>query len=411
MSLRNQFFALVAGILTLVGVIVAPPVAEAAPAPTAISTSGFTLSANYSSFNTANSMLSSALPDVDVNTVMNDANLDRQGICDPIAINMINDVTGGFCFNDTDNEDCHNTPQGITTSRDAVGGSYADGRFNHHQLVAVGWYYEETCGGATTRSRLTLVDWDAMYPNAYRKILFVEPFVSGGAGNYQDIAMHAGGMAWYGNYLYVADTHSGMRVFDMARILQVSTSGSASGIGRQSDGTYRAHNYKYVLPQIGTITASSVSPSLLWSTISLDRGTSPASLVMAEYDCVPGTRSSVCSAANDHPTRTVRYPFLPESIGGGRFASTTVASQALQLPWYKINGVTSHNGRWWFNSSGDKKLYYWTPSAGSTAYTWMSYGESMSYWEEPDGADLIWTLRELEGGRDVFAFKQASYDG
>lgn len=92
-----------------------------------------------------------------------------------------------------------------------------------------------------------------------------------------------------------------------------------------------------------------------------------------------------------------------------RFASSTTATQALRLPWYNLNGVASHNWRWWFLSSGAKKLRYWTPSTGMHAYNWVAGGESISYWEDPDKPDLLWSLQEKRGHRNVFSLKQCTY--
>ncbi len=103
---------------------------------------------------------------------------------------------------------------------------------------------------------------------------------------------------------------------------------------------------------------------------------------MTEYTCQSG-----CDKHPNRAPRAIRYPFTP---GATTFAASTTASQALQLPWYKLNGVASHNGRWWFNSSGQKQLYYWADATNP---------------------DLLWTLQEGTGNRNVFAVNQASYDG
>jgi hypothetical protein len=73
--------------------------------------------------------------------------------------------------------------------------------------------------------------------------------------------------------------------------------------------------------------------------------------------------------------------------------------------------VASHNGRWWFNSSGSKQLYYWTPAAGPSTFSWVGSGESLSYWEDDASADLLWSLQEGAGNRNVFAVTQATYGG
>ena len=122
---------------------------------------------------------------------------------------------------------------------------------------------------------------------------------------------------------------------------------------------------------------------------------------MTEYTCASG-----CTSYPNRAPRAIRFPF---ASGATTFAATTTASQALQLPWYKLNGVASHNGRWWFNSSGAKQLYYWTPATGSRTYGWVGGGESISYWEDATNPDLLWSLQETLGHRNVFAVQQASY--
>jgi hypothetical protein len=52
--------------------------------------------------------------------------------------------------------------------------------------------------------------------------------IPGGVNNakptYRAINVHAGGVAWYGNYLYVADTEAGLRVFDLRKIFDLDRS-------------------------------------------------------------------------------------------------------------------------------------------------------------------------------------------
>lgn len=399
MSIRTRVLAVVAGgvILSATTVITATNV-SAAVAPTVLPASQFTVTSNYHQFDALNNALVATLGTVAVHTVMDNANHDRTAITDSLGLPG---YTGGFKFDAGDNGDCANYPQGITTSRDAIGTANS-GNYDGHQLILVSWYTKDGCDGAQSRSRITLVDWDATYPNKYRKVLLVEPTGTAATPNFKDIPIHAGGVSWYGDYLYVADTGRGMRVFDMTKILKTNTGGTAGQIGRQPDGTYFAHNYAYVLPQIGTVTASTTSgTSLAWSTISLDRVS--GSMVMTEYTCASG-----CTSFPNRAPRAVRFPFAP---GATTFAATTTASQALQLPWFKLNGVASHNGRWWFMSSGAKQLYYWTPSAGSQTYAWVGGGESISYWEDTTNPDLLWSLQETVGHRNVFAVEQASFDG
>lgn len=389
--------------MSLAGGLLLAPAQQAAAAvakPTAISTAPYSLSANYTKYSDLNKALDAKLPNMSVHSVMKDANHDRRSLGSvPLA-----GLEAGFRFDSADDNDCRSYPQGIATSRDS--GGYSGRNYDGHQLVMVSWYTKTKCGGSGSRSRITLVDWDATWANTYRKILLVEPTGTASSPSYKDVNVHAGGIVWYGDYLYVADTSHGLRVFDMRKIWKTSTSGSESLIGRQSDGSYKAHNYKYVLPQVGTITDTSTgSDKVRWSTISLDRVSD--SVVMTEYTCKARTSTGICSTTPVRKPRAVRYPF---AAGKTTFAATTTATQALLLPYYRLNGVASHNNRWWFNSSGYTTMYYWAGGAAS-AYNWVSGGESISYWEDPNSADLLWTMQEGTGKRNVFAVKQASYNG
>ena len=387
---------LAVGVLAAGLLLVPATAAQAAANPTNLPTSQYTVTANYNQFDAVNAALVSTLGVAAVHTVMDNANHDRTGLPSSFSIPGLET---GFRFDSGDNGDCKSYPQGITTSRDAVGTTNS-GNYDGHQLVVVSWYTRDACGGSQERSRITIVDWDATYPNKYRKVLLVEPTGTAATPNFKDIPIHAGGVSWYGDYLYVADTSRGMRVFDMRKILKTNTGGTADQIGRQSNGVYYAHNYAYVLPQVGTITSRTTSgTNLAWSTISLDRVS--RSMVMTEYTC------QSCSGYPNRAPRAIRFPFA----ANGMFAATTTASQALQLSWYNLNGVASHNGRWWFASSGQKQLYYWTPSAGQATYSWVGGAESISYWEDTTNPDLLWTLQEGVGNRNVFAVEQAAYDG
>ncbi|MFF0293017.1 hypothetical protein ACFYST_07470 [Kitasatospora sp. NPDC004614] len=400
-QVRAATSAVIAAGLAVAGGWVGASPAGAAAGPTALNGADYTLSADYHKYDALDSALVTALGTSPVHTVMENANHTRQAL--PSSFSVAG-LSTGFRFDDGDNTDCKSVPQGITTSRDAVGTANS-GNYDGHQLVLVSWYTADACGGNHQRSRITLADWDATYPNTYRKILLVEPTGTAAAPDFKDIPIHAGGVSWYGDYLYVADTGRGMRVFDMRKILNTDTGGTADQIGRQANGAYYAHNYAYVLPQVGTVTSQTATgvTGLAWSSISLDRVSQ--SIVMTEYTC---PASSTCTDYPKRAPRAVRFPFAP---GATTFATTTTASQALMLPWYHLNGVASHNGRWWFNSSGEKQLYYWTPTAGPSTFAWVGGGESLSYWEDATNPDLLWSLQETTGGRNVFAVTQATYGG
>ncbi|MEU4141616.1 hypothetical protein [Streptomyces parvulus] len=193
--------------------------------------------------------------------------------------------------------------------------------------------------------------------------------------------IHAGGMVWYGNYLYVADTANGMRVFDLRKIMDLNPDNDSATedemqdglpsdltdkkrIGRQSNVWY-AYGYRYVMPQVATlkfttaVNGGDTSANQCYRTgrpkasyVSLDR-TGTDHLVLGEY----------CNAkGGDSNGRVATYPMtaLTAAVEG---ASGTVADadKAYGLPtggsfdgeplWHKIQGALRYEGKWYFHRS------------------------------------------------------------
>ena len=274
--------------------------ASLAAAPTTLPASQYTLSANYHQFDAVNAAL--------VSDARHRAGAHRDGQREPrphgAAVSLsVAGLSTGFRFDSGDNSDCTNYPQGITTSRDAVGTANS-GNYDGHQLVAGELVHQ---GRLRRRARPAAGSpWSTGTPptrtSTARSSSSSRP-APRPRPNFKDIPIHAGGVSWYGDYLYVADTGHGMRVFDMRKILKTNTGGTADQIGHQSGTLYYAHNYAYVLPQIGTITSNTTSgTNLSWSSISLDRVSK--SIVMAEYTCQSG-----CTDYPNRAPRAIRYPF------------------------------------------------------------------------------------------------------
>lgn len=123
-------------------------------------------------------------------------------------------------------------PQGITHSADGD----ASGTFEGRDAWIVSWHNEDD-----TSARVTFVDRET---NMYRHVLLVYPSEE---DNFEEVGIHAGGMTWFGNTLWVVDTSIGFRVFDLSNIWKVDIGDS---VGKNSDGTYTAANYAFVIPQI-----------------------------------------------------------------------------------------------------------------------------------------------------------------
>lgn len=388
--LRGAAAAGTLGLGLAAGLSTTPP-AQAAGTPTALDPKDFTLESHGTkTLDLADALLKEA-GSADIADVMKAANHDRT------EASVISGQVHGFVWDDSEQKEADCFPQGITSTRDAVG-TKDNGRYQDHQLLAVSFYDKDP-----ESSRINLVDWDASRPNKYRRVLLVEPTGPVEKPDFEDVTVHVGGIAWYGDLLYVADTGAGMRVFDMTRILKTDTGGDYEKVGRDGD-TFQAHHHAFALPQIGFIESKTAkgTDDLLWSTISLDRP--KRSIVMTEYRAAKEGESFPAGT-----TRAVRFPFAKDST---HFAKTTTASEALAVPIHYLNGVASHNGRWWFNSSRYKTLSYWPGSGPLHVHEeWVSYGESLSYWENEDGPDLLWSLQEGVGHRTVFAVEQADFAG
>jgi hypothetical protein len=100
--------------------------------------------------------------------------------------------------------------------------------------------------------RLSFVSPDR---DRYRHVLLVYPTrTKQGKPTYRAVNSHAGGIAWYGNYLYVAETQRGVRVFDLRKIFDLGLSKNGTTRNRKRIGlkgkTYYGAGNRYVLPQL-----------------------------------------------------------------------------------------------------------------------------------------------------------------
>ncbi|MGW8882949.1 hypothetical protein [Streptomyces sp. NPDC055749] len=200
--------------------------------------------------------------------------------------------------------------------------------------------------------------------------------------------IHAGGMVWYGDYLYVADTANGMRVFDMRKIMDLNPDNNADvndptpdglvsdviekkRVGRQSNVWY-GYGYRYVMPQVATLKFTTAkidkptSKNQCYTTgrpkasyISLDR-TGTDHMVLGEYCNTKNNDPD--DAAITSPGRVGTYPMtaLTAAVEGAAGTGAS-ADLAYGLPtgatfngenlWHKMQGVTRYEGKWYFHRS------------------------------------------------------------
>lgn len=209
--------------------------------PTYAAWSNLTLASyklKQSTYSPAISGLDTALPNVKVSAIISDLNHGNPK-ASPKVKHLV--ASSAFAWESKPSYDDQNTkkwyPQGITTSADA----HASGTYEGKRIQLVTWHsdhYEKGKRGA----RISFVAQDGA-TKRYRNVLLVEPK---GADDFQAIkGLHAGGVMWYGNLVYVVDTAGGLRVFDLDHLYRVDESLKDS-VGKQNNGKYAAYGYKWV---------------------------------------------------------------------------------------------------------------------------------------------------------------------
>ncbi|MEU5722718.1 hypothetical protein ABZ783_12945 [Micromonospora sp. NPDC047738] len=308
----------------------------------------------------------------------------------PLSPDQILRSTESFCWDPGDSKVTYWLPQGVTGSSDADD----DGLWGTKRFLAVSWHYDKSVAGTTVDKgvRVTLVD---LTTGKYRHVLLVEPTRTVTL-NYTAVPIHAGGLAWLGHYLYVADSAKGLRVFDMDRILEVDASQDL--IGRHS-GTYYAHTYQYVVPQVASyqqaVRNSPCTPQpdqLCFSSISLDRSTTPDTLVVGEYRDGRSTDPAIDGG------RVVRYDVVSDTRKLVLTSGKAVPRDAVTVPKSNVQGVQTWQGRYYLGrSSLYQHSFMYTGLPGSTvvANSWAIGGEDL-YHEHGAGisAGKLWTATE-----------------
>jgi hypothetical protein len=411
---RFSRFAM-AATLAVAGLLVPAGTAQAAdPAPQPIDPSGYEISTsrNYGDADLLGGAIGSDKKRK-VDWIMDHANRVMEPLsCQTTSGGAMYEVarrgTGeyGFCWQEdgtsTDDPDTKTwIPQGITTTADALGSNTYDGV----QAVATTWYSDTN---SYVRLSLAPAAGYAAGNNKYRHLLLVDP-TSG--GNFEAVRdCHAGGAMWYGNMLYVACTDH-IKLFSWDHVFSAdTTSFCSSRIGRYTDnGAYRfcASGYAYVMAQVGEIT--NPPGNVRFSSISLDRASTPDQLVVSQYSTENGGK--VWRYDLDYTTR------LPATTPP---SSSSFPSDAWSMPWDKVQGVTTRDTRFWFNSSGGNEFYgklrFWDSDAGEPVktYTGIHGAEAVSYWGWGDGSggqpDMLYTLSEHPKYRAVIALRQADFN-
>jgi hypothetical protein len=311
-----------------------------------------------------------------------------------------------FCFNTADTLSTEWFPQGITT----VSESRPDEKWGLARPIVVSWHDEDN-KEPNRSARVTFINTRT---GTYRHVLLVWPYRDAqgkptyeplGSQTSSDMDVHAGGLAWYGNRLYVADTGSGLRVFDMRRIFDLRRSRNGSTARHDLIGlhgnTYHAYGYRYVMPQVLSYVPNKQSgeactfhgtPDHSWLSISRD------ALVTGEW------------CRNDRG-RVAQFPLGNSGDLRADTKGQAIPSSVVRLPASHIQGGATSNGTWWFTrnasagrSTGELLQARWSNGFKHVQRRIISYGpEDLSCWRSQQ---RLWTVAEPLGRRAVYGVPQ-----
>ncbi|GIG64599.1 hypothetical protein [Phytomonospora endophytica] len=330
--------------------------------------------------------LDEKLPNASVGGVLDGANRSGRACEAPVERREVS-----FCWNDDDAATRKWMPQGITTSADAT----ADGSYQGREVLITSWYDTASGGEEDKGARITFIDVADPAAPVYRHVILAAPTHGDHGASFTPIRIHAGGLAWYGDRLYVADTWRGIRVFDLSHIWRVDGD-SPELLGLQPDGTYQGYGYAYVLGQSGLFRHSTDDgePGLRFSFLSVDRTGGPDALLAGEF-AEPGDG-----------TRLARIPLGSEGMPARGDDGFVRCEQIHVVGIGSMQGVAHVGDRYLFaTSDGDGNggdLSSWTPGGKTvTEHDVFPPGpEDLSYWG-PD--KRLWSLSEHPGQRFVYA--------
>lgn len=266
------------------------------------------------------------------------------------------------------------------------------------RYLLVSWYAKDEA--EFKGSRITLIDISPSSSTylTYRHILLVQPDIPAGTtgysqyGSYAPLNVHAGGIAYFKGKIYLSSTNLGVRVFDLNKIIEVSTGDSTNDkCGKDSNGNLFAFNYRYILPQTGYQKINNANP---FSTIQVnDEGTQ---FWTGQYYS-GSADASIVPKVFGFPVDT-----------NGRLQNTGIVTVTRKNSLFTdnhahgIQGVFRKGNRTWLSCTGspsnsygsNARLARYTDGADDTVRFRWPYGAESLYYESQ--YNYLWSLTEYE---------------
>lgn len=266
------------------------------------------------------------------------------------------------------------------------------------RYLLVSWYAKDEA--EFKGSRITLIDISPSSSTylTYRHILLVQPDIPAGTtsysqyGSYAPLNVHAGGIAYFKGKIYLSSTNLGVRVFDLNKIIEVSTGDTTNDkCGKDSNGNLFAFNYRYILPQTGYQKINNANP---FSTIQVnDEGTQ---FWTGQYYS-GSADASIVPKVFGFPVDT-----------NGRLQNTGIVTVTPKNSLFTdnhahgIQGVFRKGNRTWLSCTGspsnsygsNARLARYTDGADDTVRFRWPYGAESLYYESQ--YNYLWSLTEYE---------------
>lgn len=269
---------------------------------------------------------------------------------------------------------------------------------NGVRYLIVSWYGQGTY--ESKGSRISIIDISPSSSTylTYRHVLLVQPNLPTGTtnytqyGTYAPLEVHAGGMAVHQDKLYIASTNLGMRIFDLSKVIEVTTgTGTDEKCGKDANGNLYAFNYRYIMPQVATQKINNASP---FSSVQINFEKNE--LWTCQY-----------IASSEAATVVPKIFGFPINASGD-FLQTTVKTVIPQNSLFTdshahgMQGIFRKGNKTWLSSTGSPSLSYgsnarlarYTDGADDTVRFRWPYGAEALYYEE--SLDYLWSLTEYE---------------
>jgi hypothetical protein len=268
-------------------------------------------------------------------------------------------------------------------------------------LAMVSWYAQPR-HGRSMGSRLSILDLrDAVRPR-YHHVLLVAPRRDGPAIAFDAVRVHAGGIAWAGDRIFVAATFGGIREFRLSDIVRVPSRGPLP----RPTGPF---GHRFLLPQFASYEPSAAEHDdrMRYSFVSLESASADATSQAEPADGGGEVRLIVGEYGTSDKPR----------LGRMRLGDDGAVIDEIHVPGIAgMQGAVVHDGRWFVSAGrGDKSrgdLWIGTPGAMARRQGVLPPGpEDLAVWPE---RDQLWCVTEFPGKRWVFAMdleRWASSDG